>query len=394
MNIVHDLVEGLEHHWVRRIAAGRSREGQVFLKCLPRVSINRALRIIAAVQSDPVSRSNRDRLSAMLKEGLGVRADGASADWLRALTPAALREDELERDRLGSLLQECEETVLLVQAAMAPWDYLPSAEWVEQGIGFELWEKFFHNSSTGTPVPVPVHASPAVLIYRQDGYGSNDYILRDSYILSRKRRVGIPSLFLHTDAAKKNIPRSIKVKTKNRKTIAVFGVLYFDGCAKPEQLKYLNQCIAADVDPFETVVATVAPDEELTDLLSRHNSLRSKLHAAQKICEQSVGAPPKTPQGKQRLERAKRIVSEYASADSELKSYRRRLKSDNPVTRIKFHALDLLVPNNFRPTVSQWEPLRTANNEPLTELVQRLIPPSKDLTTQLVYNVVDGLRIW
>ena len=128
MNIVHDLVEGLEHHWVRRIAAGRSREGQVFLKCLPRVSINRALRIIAAVQSDPVSRSNRDRLSAMLKEGLGVRADGASADWLRALTPAALREDELERDRLGSLLQECEETVLLVQAAMAPWDYLPSAE--------------------------------------------------------------------------------------------------------------------------------------------------------------------------------------------------------------------------------------------------------------------------
>lgn len=78
MIIVNDLVEGFEHHWVKRIAAGRSREGQTFVKCLPRVIINRALRIIAAVESNPENRANRDRLASMIKEGLGVRTDGVS----------------------------------------------------------------------------------------------------------------------------------------------------------------------------------------------------------------------------------------------------------------------------------------------------------------------------
>lgn len=393
MYIAHDLVENLDHHWIRRIAAGRNRDGQVFVKCLPRVSINRALRIIAAVASDPANRANRDRLAGLLKDGLGVRADGHSADWLRSLNPVALREDEGVKQQLQDLLQSCEETVLLVQDSLSPWDYLPSAEWLEQGIGFELWSKFFHNSKEGVPVPAPVHAAPAVLIYRQDGYGSDQYVLRDSYVLSRKRRVGIPSLFLHTKAAK-NIPTNIQIKTKNRKTIALFGVLYFDGCSKAEQMKYLNQCISADVDPFESVVMSVAPDPELGALLSRSSELRVLLQSAKKICEQFAVKSPVTPRGKHKLARAKAIMSEYDSIDSSIKKYRRKLKDDNPVTRIKFHALDLLVPSDFRPTVSQWEPIRTADNRPLTSTVQRLIPPSTDLTTQLVYNVVDGTRIW
>lgn len=394
MIIVNDLVEGFEHHWVKRVAAGRTRDGQTFVKCLPRIIINRALRIIAAVASNPENRANRDRLASMIKDGLGVRADGVSADWLRSITPDTLRNDQETRDKLSALLNACEETVLMVQASLAPWNYLPSAEWVEQGIGFELWEKFFHNSQTGTPVPVPVHASPAVLIYRQDGYGSDTYVLRDSYILSRKRRVGIPSLFIHTDAAKKNIPRNIKVKTKNRKTIALFGVFYFEGCTKQEQMKYLNQCIEADIDPFETVALSITGDPVLSELNEKNAELRAKLHAAKKICEQFAAKPPVTPKGKQRLARAQAILKEQQDVESEIKSYRRKLKNDNPVTRIKFHALDLLVPTNFRPTVSQWEPIRTAGNKPLTDIVQRLIPPSTDLTTELAYNIVDGNRIW
>lgn len=393
MYIAHDMVENLDHHWIRRIAAGRSRDGQVFVKCLPRVSINRALRIIAAVANDPVNRSNRDRLACMLKDGLGVRADGHAADWLRSLSPVELREDEAQQQKLQDLLSACEETVLTVQSSLSPWDYLPSAEWLEQGIGFELWSKFFHDSKEGIPVPVPVHAAPAVLIYRQDGYGGDQYLLRDSYILSRKRRVGIPSLFLHTKAAK-NIPDTIQLKTKNRKTIALFGVLYYDECSKPDQMKYLNQCISADVDPFETVVMSVAPEPELAAMLERSSELRAKLQAAKKICEQYAGKAPITPRGKQRLQRAQAIMSEYETLDSSIKKYRRKLKDDNPVTRIKFHALDLLVPTNFRPTISQWEPIRTANGQPPIATVQKLIAPSTDLTTQLAYNVVDGSRIW
>lgn len=389
MAIFFDAVEGFDsaHTWVLAVPSGRPVTTRYYLT---RMSITTARKALDVLEENPHNLHARSVFAFMLRSGVGVVRDLKKASWLEGTSVVSLRSEDVLKEMRESIAK-ARESIAWCERMLNPFPYLPCADWVECGIGADIWPFFRKEYDNPTPVNVPVHAASCVLIYRQDKYGGDSYTLRDSYMLSRKTGVGIPTLFIHNTARGKEdvaFPRNIKVKTQNRSYIALYGVLYFTGVDDArKQRQMLRTCFAIDVDNYvDYVRITKGVYPEFDKLLESVNVKRERARQAESYLARG--------KDKAKLQRAKHVCEEYAALTSELRKIERTVQKDSPLNLLRFHALDILEPTNFKPNMREWIPLTSKSGLPFTNAAQKIIKPSLDLTDTVSYSTHDGRRYW
>ena len=410
-------VDVSDSRWHRTETKGKQGQGNYSsTKYLPRISVKRAKRIIEDARQDLASAPKRDRLIEMVRAGLGVPCDVELLKKLRQTT-AGMTDDQ--RAELLSLIAGIEASVDAIASFMSPWPFIPSSEWVSTALGREVWP-FFKSEGRGTEhtIDVPQHAAYGVLVYRQRTYESPEYKLCDAFVFKHRKGVNaVPAMFaLRADVLGKESERGNKSGERGNKSgergihhvidvtgimsgtgmyFALFGVFHFPD-ATISQAACLKQLLNLDTLKADELW-DMYPTPEYTALLEAVKEQRAKAAKARAFLERISDNLEKkrvTHNIKVKAKRANARLLRLEELEAELKSFTRKKHPDNALSKVSFHALDVMLPTSItKPEESEWRPIKSKR---FTELAARLAPAQKTVKGKSITYTLrpKGSRIW